>query len=307
VCEPNLGCSGPLIRIEGLCVDYRQADGKKRRALDGIDLTVHRGETLGVAGPSGAGKSTWLKVLLRLTHATAGQVFIGGVPLEEVSREAIARLFGYVGQSPFVFAGTIAENIAYGVRNASCADVRRAAEMAGIQDEILSLPGGYDAPVAERGQNLSGGQRQRLALARLFLQDPPILILDEATSALDNISERHVQRALTAARKDRTVIVVAHRLSTLLDAARIVVFDRGRIAENGSYDELVAANGVFCELLRHAQALPVAARFVSRDRRVSCLRAMSPWAWPGAGHASRSKVATPRRPAAPRGVGEPAR
>ncbi len=251
--EPDLSCAGPLIRVEGLRVDHAQPNGTERSALDGIDLTIHRGETIGMAGRSGAGKTTCLRVLLGLTHATAGRVFIGGVPLEEVSREAIARLFGYVGQSPFVFAGTIAENIAYGVKNANSADIRRAAEKAGIHDEIICLPGGYDAPVAERGQNLSGGQRQRLALARVFLQNPPIVILDEATSALDNISERHVQRALAAARKDRTVIVVAHRLSTLLDADRIVVFDRGRIVEDAPYDELVATNGVFCELLRHSQ------------------------------------------------------
>src|SRR5262249_14544040 len=148
------------------------------------------------------------------------------------------QLIGYVGQSPFVFAGTIAENIAYGTDNATPEDIQRAAEMACLHDEILAMPGGYDAPVSERGQNLSGGQRQRIALARVFLKNPPILILDEATSALDNISERHVQRALAAARADRTVLIVAHRLSTLLDADRVLVFDQGRIAEMGSYAEL---------------------------------------------------------------------
>src|SRR5262249_22492721 len=128
-----------------------------------------------------------------------------------------------------------------------------ACEKACIHDEILAMPGGYSAAVAERGQNLSGGQRQRLALARLFLKDPPILILDEATSALDNISERRVQQALEIARSDRTVILVATGLSTLLDAARILVFDKGRIAESGSYEDLVQANGLFAELLRCAQ------------------------------------------------------
>jgi ATP-binding cassette subfamily B protein len=230
-------------------VEYQTADGRRKQALQGIDLAIRRGEWVGIAGRSGGGKSTWLKVLLRLTHPSGGRVSFGGVPLEDVSRQAIGHLIGYVGQVPFVFSGTIEENIAYGVDSASPEAIRRAAEMACIHDEILAMPAGYQAPVAERGQNLSGGQRQRLALARLFLKNPPILILDEATSALDNISERNVQRALAAARADRTVILVAHRLSTLLDADRILVFDNGQIVESGSYDELVQRGGVFSELL----------------------------------------------------------
>src|SRR5205823_6604885 len=141
----------------------------------------------------------------------------GGVPLEEVSREAIGRLVGYVGQSPFLFSGTVAENIAYGT-DATPAQIEDAARRACIHDEILAMPGGYDAPVAERGQNLSGGQRQRIALARVFLKAPPILILDEGTSALDSVSELRIRQAIDAARRDRTVILVAHRLSTLRGA-----------------------------------------------------------------------------------------
>src|SRR5262249_13833579 len=203
--------------------------GRRRNALEGVSLTVRHGEWVGVAGRSGGGKSTWLKVLLRLTHPAHGVVRLGGVPLEEVSREAIGELIGYVGQNPFVFAGTVAETTAYGVPGATPDAVRRAAERACIHDEIEAMPGGYDATVAERGQNLSGGQRQRLALARLFLRNPPVLILDEGTSALDTISERCVQRALAEARENRTVILVAHRLSTLLAADRILAFDDGRI------------------------------------------------------------------------------
>jgi ATP-binding cassette subfamily B protein len=229
------------------------ADGRLRRALDGVGLAIRRGERIGIAGRSGSGKSTWLKVLLRLTHPCGGGMWFGGVPLAEVSREAIGRLIGYVGQSPFVFAGTVEENITYGIEGAKPEDVRRAAEMACIHDEIMAMPGGYQSEVAERGQNLSGGQRQRLALARLFLKDPPLLILDEATSALDTISERCVQRSLSATRPDRTVLLVAHRLSTLLDTDRILVFDGGQIVEGGPYDELVRRGGVFAELLRHAQ------------------------------------------------------
>jgi ATP-binding cassette subfamily B protein len=251
--QPDLAVPGPLILADGLGVEYQTTDGRTRCALDGIGLAIRRGERIGIAGRTGSGKSTWLKVLLRLTHPCRGGMWFGGVPLAEVSRESIGRLVGYVGQSPFVFAGTIEDNITYGIERATPEDVRRAAEMACIHDEILAMPGGYKAEVAERGGNLSGGQRQRLALARLFLKDPPVLILDEATSALDTISERCVQRALSATRADRTVLLVAHRLSTLLDTDRILVFDQGQIVESGAYDELVCRGGVFTELLRHAQ------------------------------------------------------
>ncbi len=250
--EPVIDGSVPLFEAEGLRVDYRTGDGRHKRALDGVNLTIHAGETIGVAGRSGCGKSTWLKVMMRLTHPASGNVRLGGVPIDSVSREAIGRLIGYVGQNPFVFAGTIAENIAYGSEGATEEEIRRSARMACIHQEITAMPGGYSASVSERGQNLSGGQRQRLALARVFLKNPPILILDEGTSALDNISERNVQRAIHAARVDRTVILVAHRLSTLLDTDRIFVFDEGRVVESGDYDDLVARGGVFTELVHSA-------------------------------------------------------
>ena len=201
-------------------------------------------------------------VLMRLSHPTSGYAAFGGVPLgESVSRESIGRLVGYVGQNPFVFAGTIAENIAYGIEGAADQEIRAAAEMACLHDEILDMPGGYSARVTERGLNLSGGQRQRLALARVFLKNPPILILDEATSALDCISERKIQQAIAAASApDRTTILVAHRLSTLIDTDRILVFDGGRVVEHGPYDALVTGNGVFAELARNAAGEEVAER-----------------------------------------------
>jgi ATP-binding cassette subfamily B protein len=251
--RPALVDDTPLIEVDGLEVEYLMADGSTKRAVDGISLDVQRGERIGIAGRSGCGKTTWLRVLLRLVHPTAGHVAVGGVPLEALSREAIGDLIGYVGQMPFVFSGTIEENIAYGMDNVTPEAVRLAAEKACLHDEIMAMPGGYQARVAERGQNLSGGQRQRLALARVFLKDPPILILDEATSALDNISERIVQRAIDAAEEGRTTIVVAHRLSTLLDTDRIFVFDNGRIVESGTYAALVGHGGVFTELLRCAR------------------------------------------------------
>jgi ATP-binding cassette subfamily B protein len=250
---PLLVPGRPVLEVENLQVEYSNAQGKTFRALDGISLAIRHGETIGVAGRSGCGKTTWLKVLLRLTHPCGGAVRVGGLPLEQVTREDIGQLLGYVGQNPFVFSGTIAENIAYGTGGATPEEVRRAAELAHLHDEILEMPGGYDAEVTERGANLSGGQRQRLAIARILLKRPQVLILDEATSALDNISERHVQRALVVVDPNRTTILVAHRLSTLRDADRIFVFDDGHIAEVGTYDELVQRGGVFTELVMSAE------------------------------------------------------
>jgi ATP-binding cassette subfamily B protein len=239
--------------FEDVRVDYRTVEGGQRRALQGVSLMIQHGETLGVAGRSGGGKSTWLRVLLRLTHPCGGRAWLGGVPLESVSRESIGRLVGYVGQSPFVFAGTIAENIAYGGDPVSAVEIEQAARMACLHEDILAMPGGYQARVAERGQNLSGGQRQRIALARVFLKNPPILVLDEGTSALDTISERSIRGAIEAARADRTIILVAHRLSTLWQADRVAVFQDGRVVEVGNYRDLVRRGGVLAELVRSAE------------------------------------------------------
>jgi ATP-binding cassette subfamily B protein len=257
--EPSLSDGAPILVVEDLHLVYGTPHGRQRTALAGVNLTVRHGETIGVAGRSGSGKTTWLKALLRLAHPTRGRVVIGGVPLESVSREAIGRLVGYVGQQPFIVAGTVAENIAYGCDGVTDEEIRRAAKRACIHEEIETMPQGYQSRVTERGTNLSGGQRQRLALARVFLKNPPILILDEGTSALDTISERVVQKAIDEARADRTVILVAHRLSTLRGADRIIVFDQGRIAEEGAYGELLKNGGVFADMARHAEAvdLPV--------------------------------------------------
>jgi ATP-binding cassette subfamily B protein len=255
--KPRVRSGVPLFHLEGLRVDYKSPTGKRKQALRGIDLNIQHGETIGVAGRSGSGKSTWVRVLLRLTHPSSGSVYFGGRPIESVSRESIGKLVGYVGQVPFVFAGTIAENIAYGGEQVSPEMIRRAAMMAHLHDEIMAMPAGYDTLVAERGQNLSGGQKQRIALARVFLKNPPILILDEGTSALDNISERHVQRALFTARADRTVILVAHRLSTLREADRIFVFDDGRLVEEGSYTDLIQSGGAFTDLVSSAAESPL--------------------------------------------------
>jgi ATP-binding cassette subfamily B protein len=251
--EPQPVNGRPIIELDNLVVNYTTANGSPVKALDGVSLSIRHGETIGVAGRSGCGKSTWLKVLLRLTHPELGFAKFGGVPLANVPRDSIGQLIGYVGQQPFVFAGTVAENIAYLKPNATYDEIRRAAERANLHDEIMQLPGGYDAPITERGQNLSGGQRQRLAIARVLLTDAPVLILDEATSALDNISEREVQQALGVRDPNRTIIQVAHRLTTLRHADRIVVFDEGKIVEIGSYNDLLQCNGVFAALIASAE------------------------------------------------------
>jgi ATP-binding cassette subfamily B protein len=252
-CQARLVLGEPVFVADGLCVSLGAARPERRAVLDGLSITVQHGETIGVAGRSGCGKTTWLRTLLRLAHPDAGHAAFCGVPLSQLSREDIGQMVGYVGQNPFVFAGTIAQNIAYGCAGATQAEIERAAALACIDDEIMAMPGGYEARVAERGQNLSGGQKQRIALARVFLKNPPILVLDESTSALDNIVERRVQQALSSARAERTVIIVAHRLSTLRQANRILVFENGRIVETGTYPDLIAMGGVFAALVRSAE------------------------------------------------------
>ncbi len=246
--EPTLMTGQPLLVVQDLCVEYATECGCKS-ALKKVSAIIRHGETIGLAGPSGCGKTTLLRVLLRLTHPTSGLVSIGNVPVESLSREAIGRLIGYVSQNPFVFGGTIEENIRYGRPAADLPAIEDAARRACLHDEIVAMPGGYHAQIKERGANLSAGQRQRLALARVFLQDPPILILDEGTSALDTINERNVQRAIDLTRADRTVILVAHRLSTMLDADRIYVFHDGEVVEIGTYQELYQKGGFFAELV----------------------------------------------------------
>lgn len=242
----------PVIDVEQLSASYTNAAGQKRPALHAVQLSIRHGETIGVVGKSGSGKSTWIKVLLRLLPPEHGGLRLGGEWLHNISRAELARVIGYVGQNPFVFAGTIAENIAYGNGDVTQDQIEQAARWANIDHEIAALPQGYQSEVSERGNNLSGGQRQRLALARILLKGAPILVLDEATSALDNISERHVQQSLGITSGDRTTIMIAHRLTTLKDCDRIFVFEDGRIIESGSYSELLAANGRFAELAQSA-------------------------------------------------------
>ena len=215
-----------------------------------VDVAVKGGTTVGVVGPTGAGKSTLLKLLPRLYDADEGAVRIDGQDVRAVTLASLRRSIGYVSQEPFLFYGTVIENIRYGTFDATDAEVERAAERAQAAEFIRNLPDGFDTLVGERGVKLSGGQRQRLAIARTMLKDPEILILDEATSAVDTETEALIQASLQEFAADRTTFVIAHRLSTVRTAARILVFDDGRIVEDGSHEELLRADGLYANLWR---------------------------------------------------------
>jgi ATP-binding cassette subfamily B protein len=238
------------VRFEGVRFAYGAAGDGGRPVLDGFDLVVPSGETHAIVGATGAGKSTVVKLLLRLYEATDGRITVDGVPVDHVPLAELRRAIGYVGQDVFLFQGTVRENLAYGRPDASDADLERAARLAEAHDFICELPQGYDTVVGERGQKLSGGQRQRLSIARAILKDPPILVLDEATSSVDNETEAAIQRSLEVVARGRTVIVIAHRLSTVRHSEHIHVLEAGRVVEAGSHDDLVAEGSLYAALWR---------------------------------------------------------
>ncbi|TAN79408.1 MAG: ATP-binding cassette domain-containing protein, partial [Magnetospirillum sp.] len=222
-------------------------DGTKA-VLDGIDLMVPGGKTVALVGPSGAGKSTVLNLLPRFYDVTDGHVLIDGQDVRGVAMASLRSKIALVSQEITLFDDSIRANIAYGRFGAGDEEIEAAARAAAAHDFIVSLPDGYDTVVGERGLNLSGGQRQRLAIARAMLKNAPILLLDEATSSLDTESERQVQTALEHLMKGRTTIVIAHRLSTVVNADLIHVMDRGRVIESGDHNALIARDGVYARL-----------------------------------------------------------
>jgi ATP-binding cassette subfamily B protein len=251
--EPDIADEPGATPVSGLRGDIRYENvtfgyGPHRHVLRGIDLDIRAGETVAFVGPSGAGKTTISSLLPRFYELDSGRITIDGRDIRTMTLTSLRREIGIVQQDVFLFGGTIRENIAYGRLEATEEEIEEAARRAKLDMVIADLPHGLNTVIGERGVKLSGGQKQRLAIARMFVKNPPILILDEATSALDSETERAIQQSLMELSKGRTTLVIAHRLATIQNADRIVVVDESGVAEEGRHDELIAAGGIYRRL-----------------------------------------------------------
>ncbi len=236
--------------LQNVCGDivYRDVSfsyTEKEQVLTHLSIHIPAGQTCALVGPSGGGKTTICSLLPRFYDVEGGNVLVDGHDVRDLQLKSLREAIGIVQQDVYIFAGSIRDNIAYGKKTASQAEIEAAAKSANIHDFIMGLDEGYDTYVGERGTRLSGGQKQRIAIARVFLKNPPILILDEATSALDNESERHIQEALDRLSTGRTTVVIAHRLSTIRGAEKIIVIDEGGVVEQGDHHQLMAENGIY--------------------------------------------------------------
>lgn len=239
-----LEMAGADIRFEGVHFSYAQ----RHRRLAGVDFCVPAGRTVAIVGPSGAGKSTVVRLLCRFYDVDAGRILVGGQDIRQVTQRSLRAAIGVVPQDTVLFNDTVLHNIAYGRPDAPAAEIVDAARLANVHEAIECLPDGYDTMVGERGLKLSAGEKQRIGIARVILKDPKIVVFDEATSALDTETEKGVQNTLRALSVSRTTLVIAHRLSTVVDADEILVLDHGRIAERGAHAELVAHGGLYAEM-----------------------------------------------------------
>lgn len=237
------------VAFENVTFSYYEDDTNADRAvISNLSLSLKAGQTVALVGPSGGGKSTVCNLIPRFYNVGSGRITVDGVDVMDITLESLRRNIGMVSQNVFLFDGTVRDNIAYGRPDATDEQIVEAAKRANIHDFIMTLDHGYDTEVGERGVKLSGGQRQRISIARVFLKNPKLLILDEATSALDNVTEMQIQQSLEELSRDRTVIVVAHRLSTVKNADEIVVIDSTGIVERGSHEELMAKDGEYKKL-----------------------------------------------------------